>query len=66
MSLNFRLQNQLNQTLNRDLAYDFLVEDKVEINRYLNYSDLNQETQKNNNNVLLGQYMLDISKKIKK
>ena len=69
MNIEFELQiakNQLNQTLNRDLAYDFLVVDKVEINRYLNYSDLNQETQKNNNNVLLGQYMLDISKKDKK
>ena len=69
MNIEFELQiakNQLNQTLNRDLAYDFLVVDKVEINRDLNYSDLNQETQKNNNNVLLGQYMLDISKKDKK
>ena len=69
MNIEFELQiakNQLNQTLNRDLAYDFLVEDKVEINRDLNYSDLNQETEKNNNNVLLGQYMLDISKKDKK
>ena len=69
MNIEFELQiakNQLNQTLNRDLAYDFLVQDKVEINRDLNYSDLNQETQKNNNNVLLGQYMLDISKKDKK
>ena len=69
MNIEFELQiakNQLNQTLNRDLANDFLVEDKVEINRDLNYSDLNQETQKNNNNVLLGQYMLDISKKDKK
>ena len=69
MNIEFELQiakNQLNQTLNRDLAYDFLVENKVEINRDLNYSDLNQETQKNNNNVLLGQYMLDISKKDKK
>ena len=69
MNIEFELQiakNQLNQTLNRDLDYDFLVENKVEINRELNYSDLNQETQKNNNNVLLGQYMLDISKKDKK
>ena len=69
MNIEFELQiakNQLNQTLNRDLAYDFLVENKVEINRELNYSDLIQETQKNNNNVLLGQYMLDISKKDKK
>ena len=69
MNIEFELQiakNQLNQTLNRDLAYDFLVENKVEINRDLNYSDLKQETQKNNNNVLLGQYMLDISKKDKK
>ena len=69
MNIKFELQiakNQLNQTLNRDLAYDFLVEEKVEINRDLNYSNLKQETQNNNNNVLLGQYMLDISKKDKK
>ena len=69
MNVEFALldaKNQLNQTLNRDLAFDFIVEDKVEINRNLNYSDLNHETQKNNNNILLGQYIVDISKKDKK
>ena len=59
-------KNQLNITLNRDLVYDFVVEDKVEINRNLSYSDLNRETQNNNNNILLGQYVLDASKKDKK
>jgi len=69
MNVEFALldaKNQLNQTLNRDLAFDFIVEEKVEINRNLNYSDLNHETQKNNNNILLGQYIVDISKKDKK
>ena len=69
MNIEYELQiakNQLNQTLNRNLRSDFLVEDKVDINRNLNYSDLNLETKKNNNNILLGQYMLDISKKDKK
>ena len=69
MNVEFALldaKNQLNQTLNRDLAFDFIVEDKVEINRNLNYSDLNHDTQKNNNNILLGQYIVDISKKDKK
>ena len=59
-------KNQLNQTLNRDLKSNFLVEYKIDINRDLIYSDLNLETQKNNNNILLGQFMLDISKEDKK
>ena len=69
MNVEFELldaKNQLNITLNRDLIYDFVVEDKVEINRNLTYSDLNRETQNNNNNILLGQYVLDASKKDKK
>ena len=69
MNVEFELldaKNQLNITLNRDLVYDFMVEDKVEINRNLSYSDLNRETQNNNNNILLGQYVLDASKKDKK
>ena len=69
MNVEFELldaKNQLNITLNRDLIYDFIVEDKVEINRNLSYSDLNRETQNNNNNILLGQYVLDASKKDKK
>ena len=69
MNTEFELQvakSQLNQTLNRDIASDFLVEDKVDINRNLNYSNLKQETQKNNKNILLGQYKLEISKKDEK
>ena len=69
MNVEFELlnaKNQLNITLNRDLVYDFIVEDNVEINRNLSYSHLNRETQSNNNNILLGQYVLDVSKKDKK
>ena len=69
MSVEYELldaKNQLNITLNRNLIYDFIVEDKVEININLSYSDLNRETLNNNNNILLGQYVLDISKKDKK
>ena len=69
MNVEFELldaKNQLNITLNRDLVYNFIVEDKVEINRNLSYSDLNRETQNNNNNILLGQYVLDASKNDKK
>ena len=66
MNVEFELldaKNQLNTTLNRDFVYDFIVEDKVEINRNLSYSDLNRETLKNNNNILFGQYIVDVSKK---
>ena len=69
MNVEFELldaKNQLNITLNRDILYDFKVDDKVEINRNLSYSDLNLETQNNNNNILLGQYIIDVSKKDKK
>lgn len=69
MNVEFELldaKNKLNITLNRDILYDFKVDDKVEINRNLSYSDLNLETQNNNNNILLGQYIIDISKKDKK
>ena len=69
MNVEFELldaKNQLNITLNRDLVYNFIVEDKVEINRNLSYSDLNRETQNNNNNILLGQYVLDASKNDRK
>ncbi|MBR76965.1 MAG: hypothetical protein CMD36_03465, partial [Flavobacteriales bacterium] len=69
MNVEFELldaKNQLNITLNRDILYDFKVDDKVEINRNLSYSDLNRETQNNNNNILLGQYIIDVSKKDKK
>lgn len=69
MNVEFELldaKNKLNITLNRDILYDFKVDDKVEINRNLSYSDLNLETQNNNNNILLGQYIIDVSKKDKK
>lgn len=69
MSVEFELldaKNQLNITLNRNIVYDFIVDDKVEINRNLSYSNLNRETYNNNNNILLGQYIIDVSKKEKK
>ena len=69
MNVEFELldaKNQLNITLNRNLIYDFIVDDKVEINRNLSYSNLNRETLNNNNNILLGQYIIDLSKKDKK
>lgn len=69
MSVEFELldaKNQLNITLNRNIVYDFIVDDKVEINRNLSYSNLNRETHNNNNNILLGQYIIDVSKKEKK
>jgi len=69
MNVEFELldaKNQLNITLNRNIIYDFVVDDKVEINRSLSYSNLNRETLNNNNNILLGQYIIDLSKKDKK
>ena len=59
-------KNQLNQTLNRELTLDFSVDNKVEINSNLVYSDLNKEIQKNNNNILFQQYLIEVSKKDKK
>jgi len=59
-------KNQLNQTLNRELTLDFNVDNKVEINSNLLYSDLNKEIQKNNNNILFQQYLIEVSKKDKK
>mgnify|MGYP001434704531 FL=1 len=59
-------KNQLNQTLNRELTLDFNVDNKVEINSNLIYSDLNKEIQKNNNNILFQQYLIEVSKKDKK
>ena len=63
MNVEFELldaKNQLNITLNRNIIYDFIVDDKVEINRNLSYSNLNRETLNNNNNILLGQYIIYI------
>ena len=59
-------KNQLNQILNRELTLDFNVDNKVEINSNLLYSDLNKEIQKNNNNILFQQYLIEVSKKDKK
>ena len=59
-------KNQLNQTLNRELTLDFYVDNKVDINSNLVYSDLNNEIQKNNNNILFQQYLIEVSKKDKK
>ena len=59
-------KNQLNQTLNRELTLDFNVDNKVKINSNLLYSDLNKEIQKNNNNILFQQYLIEVSKKDKK
>ena len=59
-------KNQLNQTLNRELTLDFNVDNKVEINSNLLYSDLNKEIQMNNNNILFQQYLIEVSKKDKK
>ena len=59
-------KNQLNQTLNRELTTDFYVDNKVDINSNLVYSDLNNEIQKNNNNILFQQYLIEVSKKDKK
>ena len=69
MNVEFELldaKNQLNITLNRNIVYDFIVDDKVEINRNLSYSNLNRQTLNNNNNILVGQYIIDLSKKDKK
>ena len=44
-------KRQLNQTLNKSLDSEFNVENSVNINRDLIYSDLKQETLKNNNNI---------------
>lgn len=59
-------KRQLNQTLNKSLDSDFNVENSVNINRDLIYSDLKQETLKNNNNILFQQYIVEIAKKDKK
>ena len=59
-------KRQLNQTLNKSLDSEFNVENSVNINRNLIYSDLKQETLKNNNNILFQQYIVEIAKKDKK
>ena len=59
-------KRQLNQTLNKSLDSEFNVENSVNINRGLVYSDLKQETLKNNNNILFQKYIVEIAKKDKK
>ena len=59
-------KQRLNQTLNRQPNLDFNVENKVEINKYLNYDELFYETQNNNNNILFQKYLIEITKKDKK
>ena len=59
-------KRQLNQTLNKSLDSEFNVENSVNINRDLIYSDLKQETLKNNNNILFQKYIVEIAKKDKK
>ena len=59
-------KRQLNQTLNKSLDSEFNVENSVNINRDLIYSDLKQETLKNNNNILFQQYIVEIAKKDKR
>ena len=56
-------KRQLNQTLNKSLDSEFNVENSVNINRGLVYSDLKQETLKNNNNILFQKYIVEIAKK---
>ena len=59
-------KRQLNQTLNKSLDSEFNVENSVNINRGLVYSDLKKETLKKNNNILFQKYMVEIAKKDKK
>ena len=69
MSSDYELKaakERLNQTLNRDLSTDYVVESFVEINKDLNYSDLLDLTNQNNNNILFHQYLIEITKKDKK
>ena len=69
LNSNYELKSakqRLNQTLNRQPNLDFDVENKVEINKYLNYDELLNETQNNNNNILFQKYLIEITKKDKK
>ena len=69
LNSNYELKSakqRLNQTLNRLPNLDFEVENKVEINKYLNYDELLNETQNNNNNILFQKYLIEIAKKDKK
>ncbi len=59
-------KERLNQTLNRDLSTDYTVESYVEINKDLNYSELLDLANQNNNNILFHQYLIEIARKEKK
>ena len=69
MNSEFELEvakSKLNQTLNNTLDSKFYVENKIDINKNLQYSILKEETMRNNNNILFQQYIVEISKKDKK
>jgi len=69
MSSDYELKaakERLNQTLNRDLSTDYVVESYVEINKDLNYIELLDLTNQNNNNILFHQYLIEITRKDKK
>ena len=69
MSSDYELKaakERLNQILNRDLSTDYVVESYVEINKDLNYSELLDLTNQNNNNILFHQYLIEITRKDKK
>ena len=69
MSSDYELKaakERLNQTLNRDLSTDYVVESYVEINKDLNYSELLELTNQNNSNILFHQYLIEITRKDKK
>ena len=69
MSSDYELKvakERLNQTLNRDLSTDYTVESYVEINKDLNYSELLDLANQNNNNILFHQYLIEIARKEKK
>jgi outer membrane protein len=59
-------KNILNQILNRKIDTDFIVNQKVNINKDLNYIDLQEQVRINNNNILLQQNKLELVETNKK
>ena len=59
-------KNKFNQTLNNSLNSNFYVENKIQINKNLLFSNLKEETKENNNNILFHQYLIEITKNDKK
>ncbi len=59
-------KNKFNQTLNNSLNSNFYVENKIQINKNLLFSNLKEETKDNNNNILFHQYLIEITKNDKK